>query len=310
MLALLCSGQALQSSTMFALTANNPAAEPVFAAAQTLLGGSPLSIAEAAGEPLYANRTAQLLCVTQALALHACIADRLPRRLAVAGYSVGELAAWSIAGFWPVDRALRLTSERARCMDEADDGRSGLGFIRGLRLEKVRAIALDRNCEIAIVNAEDLIVIGGLRDEVLRVCALARDEGARASGPLRANIASHTSRLVRASTAFRRCLIAQPADPILPGRLLLEGSGGDLVIDARAGLANLAAHVSSPFDWRGCLDTLVERGVTAILELGPGDALARMVRARRDWTPDIVAADQFSSLHGLRRWLDRPSMHA
>src|ERR1700733_4353236 len=99
MIAILCSGQGRQHADMFSLTGDAPEASALFAHATTLLGRDPRSLVRSAGEDaLHQDRTAQLLCTLQALSAAAVLADLLPQRRCVAGYSVGEVAAWGITG--------------------------------------------------------------------------------------------------------------------------------------------------------------------------------------------------------------------
>src|ERR1700733_12142007 len=125
-LAILCSGQGGQHAGMFALTGACPAAQALFAQAATLLGHDPrswLSSVEAAA--LHANRTAQLLCVLQALCAAAALENALPRQRCVAGYSVGEIAAWSVAGLFGPRGALGVTAARAEGLEGGADGGAG-----------------------------------------------------------------------------------------------------------------------------------------------------------------------------------------
>src|SRR6202142_1325351 len=99
LVAILCSGQGGQHPAMFDLVANCPEAEPVFAAAAKVFGRDPRRyVREAAPADLFSNLTGQILCCTQALAAWAALATVRPARAVIAGYSIGELAAWSCAG--------------------------------------------------------------------------------------------------------------------------------------------------------------------------------------------------------------------
>ena len=49
----------------------------------------------------------QILCTLQALAAAAVLRDAMPGRIIVAGYSVGEVAAWGVAGVFERDRHAR-----------------------------------------------------------------------------------------------------------------------------------------------------------------------------------------------------------
>ncbi|MEI9899837.1 MAG: malonyl CoA-ACP transacylase [Hyphomicrobium sp.] len=203
MLALLCGGQGRLSADMFALTADHPAAVPIFAAASRLVGTDPRQLVESAdAERLSANRTSQLLSVTAVLAAHAAIADKLPQRFAVTGYSVGEMAAWSIAGVWSAEEALILTDHRARAMDIADGGEGHLAYVRGLDRKALSELASRHGCAIAIIDPGNLFVVGGALPDVTRLCRAAEAAGAVRAALLDVKVASHTPRLTAAVAPF------------------------------------------------------------------------------------------------------------
>src|SRR5258708_1867663 len=99
-LAILCSGQGPQHRNMLALTGDAPEAASLFAHAGTLLGGpDPRALVQTdPDEAIHQNRVGQILCTLQALAATATLRKVWPARLIIAGYSVGEGAAWSVAG--------------------------------------------------------------------------------------------------------------------------------------------------------------------------------------------------------------------
>ncbi len=89
-------------ATCSASSADRPEAEPVFAAAAVHLDGvDPREfVAKANQETLFSNHSGQILCCTQALASWALVRSALPAHVVIAGYSVGELAAWGCAGIF------------------------------------------------------------------------------------------------------------------------------------------------------------------------------------------------------------------
>jgi [acyl-carrier-protein] S-malonyltransferase len=94
-MAVLCSGQGLQHLDMIALAASAPAAEAVFAHATKLLDGcDPRKLVQTEpAEVPHRNRIAQVLCFSQALGAAAVLRNVWPKRILLAGYSVGEMAA-------------------------------------------------------------------------------------------------------------------------------------------------------------------------------------------------------------------------
>ncbi len=303
-LALLCSGQGRQDRAMLNLFADEPAAAPILAEASAVLGQDIRTLLQTADDAtLFANRTSQILCVTRGLVAQACLAPTTP--FIVAGYSVGEMTAWGIAGIWSPQHTLRLTAVRAEAMDAASGHDDGLGFVRGLPRGRVEALVARFGCAIAIVNPDLLFVIGGAREHVARCCTTALGEGAMAARPIAVHVASHTSRLANAVAPFRAAL--EGSDPGRPSRnhTLIGAADASIVSGARH-MAGLARQVDTTVDWAATLEAVLERGVDRILELGPGTALADMVRTVNP-ALDVRAVDDFRSVSGIRTWMARSS---
>lgn len=302
-LAILCSGQGRQHADMFALTAEAPEAAGLFAHATKLFGGrDPREFVRSGPEALHRNRAGQILCTLQALAGAAALGVAMPRRLIVAGYSVGEVAGWGVGGLFGGTETLDLAALRAEAMDAATQAGDGLIFVRGLSRSDI-----DRLCEryggaVAIVNPGDAFVIGGGREALQGIAAEASSMHAARVVFLPVEVASHTPRLAAASTAFREILrLASSTLPPADMRIL-SGIDGALVISVEAGLDKLAAQISQTVQWSNCLQGCIELGATAFLEFGPGHALSAMIA--ETWR-DLPARslDDFRSLTGVRSWL-------
>jgi [acyl-carrier-protein] S-malonyltransferase len=306
-LAILCSGQGTQHRDMFALTADAPEAADVFAAASDALGRDPRAFVREKNETgLQANAAGQILCVTEALAGFAALNLPLRPRLTIAGYSIGELAAWGCARVFSAKTAIELAQLRASLMDAASGAEDGLAFVRGLRRAAIDGLCARHASAVAIVNPGALFVLGGVRNDLRALCEEALKQGAAKAGALKVNVASHTPRLAAASAGFRTALAAQRTGPRLPGVRLISGIDASAVLNVGAGLDKLAAQISQTIDWAGCLDACIEAGVDTFLELGPGQALAAMAE---EAYPGIRARslDDFRSLDGARAWLDKPA---
>ncbi|WP_314955675.1 hypothetical protein [Bradyrhizobium cosmicum] len=93
--------------------------------------------------------------------------------------------------------------------------------------------------------------------------------------------------------------------PIAGPRILLAGGEGERIFSASDATVKLACQVARLVDWSATLESLAELGITRVLDLGPGHALAELMRSFR---PDIrcCAADGFHTLDGLRNWLASP----
>lgn len=70
----------------------------------------------------------------------------------------------------------------------------------------------------------------------------------------------------------------------------------------RAALDALARQICSPLDWEACLQSVVEMQPDAVLEIGPGNALARLFA---EIAPSIPAraCDDFRTVDGIVGWV-------
>jgi len=303
MLALLCSGQGKQSRTMFDLFAHTSGTEPVFAAATDVLGQDPRGFVGQADDPaLHGNRVSQMLNVTRALAAQHCLAPALPPNLLIAGYSVGEMAAWGIAGVWSVADTLRLTARRAELMDQVSESDDVLGFVRGLSHDTIESMAAQSGCAIAIINPGQLFIVGGAREQVARLCCDALRAGATQSGLLPVHVASHTPRLKRAVEPFEHALRAVKPQRIASRCKLLSGAHAQAVFRPEDALRGLASQLACTIDWNAVVSALIEEGVDTMLELGPGSALADMIHAAYP-SIRVRSLDDFRSLDSAKDWL-------
>jgi [acyl-carrier-protein] S-malonyltransferase len=63
-----------------------------------------------------------------------------------------------------------------------------------------------------------------------------------------------------------------------PDIRLLSGIDGATVLNVSAGAAKLARQIQQTVDWAACMDACHAAGVTKVVELGPGAALAHVAR--------------------------------
>ncbi|HEY1998667.1 acyltransferase domain-containing protein [Paraburkholderia sp.] len=303
--ALLCSGQGNQGPDMFDLVGNGPDVEALFSRASRWFDGDPRAWVRTAGDhALRENRNAQLLCTLHALAAFARLAPSLPQRRCVAGYSVGEVAAWHVAGRIGAIDALDLIAARAAAMDAASGADEGMLFVRGISRAVLDELCSSRDAAIAIINPGDAYVLGGTNDALKALAGDAQARGAKRVIPVPVRIASHTRRLAAAVPVFRDELGRLSVSRARAGTRLFSGIDGAVVLNEGEGLDKLARQIAEPVNWAACLEACVEAGTTAFLELGPGRALSQMAM---DAYPSIASRSiaDFRSLDAVHAWLTR-----
>lgn len=297
-LAILFSGQGNQQPEhLRRLRAEAP---PALAAALATAIPSVWHDAEVTPAALLANRVAQPLIFALQASLWQQLRPGLPRPVCVAGYSLGEMAACCAADAFSVDDGLALCGARAQLMDACVAGPAGLLAIVGLPAAAVTALAAECGLAVAIRNGPDHFVLGGPEAGLARAASLAEGQGAARVVRLGVTTPSHTPWLAEASRAF-----AARLQPFSAGRLafpVLSAIDGRPARHGADATAALARQISTTLDWAACLDAVAEMQPDAVLEIGPGNALARMWSERETAVP-ARATDDFRSVEGILAWV-------
>ncbi|HAT33788.1 MAG TPA: malonyl CoA-ACP transacylase [Janthinobacterium sp.] len=291
-LLILCPGQGGQHAGMFELARQHP-------------GARALLDSVAASDPalLFANRVAQPAIVAAGLAMWEALRGLAPAPALVAGYSVGELTAHFVAGALAAPDALTLAHTRARLMDDCLGAHPGqaLAAISGLPLARIAGLLAEDLFYVAIDTGADSCVAGGPAAALATVAEKIAGAGGRCNR-LPVDIAAHTPFMAAAvapfAAALRACDFHAPTAPVLAGIAAVQVEGKAATIEY------LSRQLAEKILWRDCMDAIAEAGVTVALELGPGAALSRMLRARH---PGIAcrSVTDFRGLAGIEQWLGR-----
>ncbi|MGJ9416725.1 ACP S-malonyltransferase [Massilia sp. CMS3.1] len=303
-LALLCPGQGAQGRAMFDMARTDPGAGALLDTMIARAGfDAPLDDVLADDALLFSNRYAQPLVVAATLANWKALETALPAPALVAGYSIGEVAAYAVAGALLPAEAVALARMRADLMDAClrTTPRQALLSVSGLAVAAVEALLRGHDFHIAIVTGEDSVIVGGSADGADGLTRALAALGARA-GLLPVEVASHTPFMGGAvaplAAELRGRLVTDPRVPVL------SGISGEPISGRGKAIEHLSRQVAEPILWRDCMDALVEAGITVALELGPGVGLSRMLQARHPQIATRSVAD-FRSLGGVAAWLAR-----
>jgi [acyl-carrier-protein] S-malonyltransferase len=301
-LALLCPGQGAQQRAMFDLARTDAAARSLLDALIPQAGlDEPLAAVLADDALLFSNRYAQPLMVAATLANWKALAPDLPEPALVAGYSIGEVAAYAVAGALAPRDAVALAAARAGLMDACATPSQALLAVSGLPLAAMEAPLREAGFHVAIVTGDDSCIAGGRAALAAQLIGQLTAIGARAAA-LPVAVASHTPFMAGAVAPLADALRRLPwRDPAVP---VLSGISGERIGHSGKAIAHLSRQVAEPILWRECMDALPEAGITVALELGPGSGLSRMLQARHPQIATRSVAD-FRSLDGVAAWLAR-----
>ncbi len=195
--------------------------------------------------------------------------------VAVAGHSVGELAAGVLAGVITADDAMRLVRVRAQGMAAAAAAEE-TGMTAVLGGDEAEVLAAIEACGLtpANVNGAGQIVAAGTMPQ-LAAFAAAPPAGARLR-PLSVAGAFHTHHMASAEEALK--LAAQDVQASDPVRPLLSNADGSLVRSGKDWLDRIVGQVGAPVRWDKCMQTMSDLGVTDLIELPPAGTLTGLAK--------------------------------
>jgi len=206
---------------------------------------------------------------------------------AVAGHSLGEYSALVASGVLTLAQAAPLVRLRAAAMQEAVPvGTGAMAAILGLDAAKVIAgcaevtAAMGQNGTevVEAVNFNDpaQTVIAGSKAAVEKACEALKAAGAKRALPLPVSAPFHSSLMKPAAEKLRAALaataLAAPQIPVLNNIDVAVQQDADAIRDA------LYRQAFGPVRWVECVQALKARGITHLVECGPGKVLAGMTK--------------------------------
>lgn len=201
----------------------------------------------------------------------------------VAGHSVGEIAAYAIAGVISADEAIKLAATRGAEMAKACALEpTGMAAVLGgdeaevlARLDALELVPANRNAAGQIVAAGAIAALE----------KLAEDPPAKARVRVLATAgAFHTHYMGSAQEPYAAAAAA--VTPSEPTTTLLSNADGQPVVDAADAMTKLVAQMTRPVRWDLCSETMRKRfsaaqdaqEPTGIIEFPPAGTLAGIAK--------------------------------
>ena len=305
MLVIVCPGQGSQTPGFLNPWLEIPAFKESIESSATasgldLVGFGTLSDAETIKD----TAIAQPLIVSASIASFAALkSSGLDSFAGVAGHSVGELAAASIAGVFDNSTAMKFVTKRGQEMAKAAaKTKSSMAAVLGGDRDEVVKYLETLGLSPANYNGSGQIVAAGDAEAISKLAAEPM-AGTRVI-PLAVAGAFHTNFMEPAVAELGT--FASEISTNDPSAKLWTNRDGSLITDGSEYLQLLVSQVSNPVRWDLCMDALVAAGVTALIELSPAGTLAGLAKRGMPGvetlalkTPDqIDAAIALSKNHG------------
>ncbi len=282
-------GQGSQSVGMLDAWGDHPAVLETLKEASDALGEDLGQLIKTGPKEILAltSNTQPVMLAAGVATYRAWIAETGAAPAAVAGHSLGEYSALVAAGVLTLAQATPLVRLRAQAMQEAVPvGTGAMAAILGLDSAKVIAGCAEVTAGYAsgagevveAVNFNDpaQTVIAGSKAAVEKACEALKAAGAKRALPLPVSAPFHSSLMRPAAEALRERLSS--VDLAAPRIALINNIDVAVESDPQRIRDALFRQAFGPVRWVECIQAIKQRGMTTIVECGPGKVLAGMVK--------------------------------
>ncbi len=233
------------------------------------------------------TNTQPVMLVAGVAAYRAWMSETGAAPAVVAGHSLGEYSALVASGVLSLAQAAPLVRFRAQAMQEAVPvGVGAMAAILGMPAsnviegcaEAVRTFGLNTSEVVEAVNFNDPMqtVIAGSKAAVEKACEVLKANGAKRTLPLPVSAPFHSSLMKPAADKLKEKLatvtFAAPQIAVVNNIDVAVETDPDRI------RAALYEHDFGPVRWVECVQAIKARGLTTIVECGPGKVLAGMVK--------------------------------
>jgi len=218
----------------------------------------------------------------------------------VAGHSVGEITAASIAGaLTPLDAMKLVRARGVEMAKAAATTPAGMSAVLGGEREVVLKAISNLGLVAANDNGGGQIVAAGSLDALAQLAP----EGARVRALAVAG-AFHTSYMQPAVDPLRT--LAQSLATLDPAVSVISNRDGEEVSEGREILNRIVSQIANPVRWDLCMQRLATLGVTGVIEVAPAGTLVGLIKRAVPTIEqfalkspaDIDAAREFAAAHG------------
>lgn len=230
-------------------------------------------------EDLTLTRNVQPAIMATSVAMYR--ASGLPLPDFVAGHSLGEYTALTVAGAISLADTARLLRARGNAMQTAVPvGRGLTSVVLGLDADIVREICESTDCDMANDNCPGQVVISGLKESVEAASEKLKDAGARRVMPLALSAPVHCRVQAPAADEMRKVFenvkISTPNAKWISNKTANVISNPDEIRDA------LIYQMTNTVRWRESVLEMVNLGINSATEIGPGNVLSGLISRTTD----------------------------
>lgn len=270
-----------------ALAEQYEAAAKVFQMCDRLRPGTSAQCFEGTEEELRETRNTQPCLFAMELAAAKVLCEAGVKPDAVAGFSLGEIAACTVAGVVDDETGFGLVCKRGELMQQATEQYdTSMAAVVKLSQEKVEELCGGFEHVYPVnFNCPGQITVAGLSAEMPEFSAAVKAAGGRAI-PLKVKGGFHSPFMRQAADAFAAELAQVTlGEPVLPlySNVTAQPYNGHGTVALAAGVNEadaetlLSEQICSPVRWENIVRNMIAAGVGIFIEVGPGKTLTNMI---------------------------------
>ena len=251
------------------------AAADVFDMCEALRPGTVRQCFEGTADELKETKNTQPCLFAMELAAAEVLMEKGIMPNAVAGFSLGEFTAATVAGIFDRETGFKMVCKRGELMQtEAEKYDTAMAAVVKLTVQQVYELTAkyDRLYPVNF-NCPGNITVSGLAEQMRAFSADVKAYGGRVL-PLKVKGAFHSPFMAHAAEAFctelEKLIFSRPMFP------LYSNVTAQLYDDDPAQL--LAKQIESPVQWENIIRNMIASGVDTFIEIGPGKTLTNMIR--------------------------------
>ena len=270
-----------------------PAASIVFGMCDRLRPGTSAQCFEGTEEELKETKNTQPCLYAFELAAVAVLREKGYRPMAVAGFSLGEIAAAAAADIFDYETGFQLVCKRGELMQhEAEKFDTAMAAVVKLSPKQVQEIC-EKYPDVYAVNfnAPGQVSVSGLASQMKAFSAEVKKAGGRAI-PLKVKGAFHSPFMDGAAHAFAAELAKVDMKDMaikLYSNLTSEPYTEDAV-------SLLSKQICNPVQWEKLVRNMIKDGIDTFIEIGPGKTLTNMIHKI---SPEVTACSVMDYLTEL-----------
>ncbi|MFT6102570.1 MAG: [acyl-carrier-protein] S-malonyltransferase [Granulosicoccus sp.] len=283
-LAFVFPGQGSQKQGMLAeLAAQYPIVEETFAEASVVLGYDLWQLSQNGPQEALnmTERTQPLLLAASVAIWRVWQQQKTERPALMAGHSLGEWSALVCAEVVTFTDAIRLVQLRGKYMQEAvPAGVGAMAAIIGLDDQSIvdacKTAAEGEEVSAVNFNSPGQVVIAGHVSAVDRAIAICKEKGAKKAMTLAVSAPFHSALLKPAADRLAEDITGVTfTSPIIP---IVHNVNAQTETDPVQIKQRMIEQIYHPVLWVDCINVLVEKGVTNVVECGPGKVLSGLIK--------------------------------